>query len=338
MDLREDGAPPSINALRQKRESQSKAQRNQPRLGSSSSGSLRSDRSKEDGPDFKGNTKTSPRRNQPRLGSSSSGSLRSDRSKEDGPDFKGNTKTSPRRKDHLNSRPVGSQSAHQDQAQLDSIFLLLEENVVLFVRKELKKIQKFLSSVDPERFDSQREDEEDLDGKDIDLRSSIKSLMKITVNFLRRMKEEELADRLQIRSYAGPPKKLFYGIDSGVKQLALAMGSPQCQLETLRVSGCLITEEGCASLASALSSNPSHLRELDLSYNHPGEAVKLLNAGLKDPNWRLDSLRVEPAGLRWLTPGPWRYSCQLSIDGNTVNKKLKVSDSNKKGIHPTTLY
>uniref|UniRef100_A0AAQ4RH98 Uncharacterized protein n=1 Tax=Gasterosteus aculeatus aculeatus TaxID=481459 RepID=A0AAQ4RH98_GASAC len=32
-----------------------------------------------------------------------------------------------------------------------------------------------------------------------------------------------------------------------------------------RLSGCLITEEGCASLASALSSNPSHLKELDLN-------------------------------------------------------------------------
>uniref|UniRef100_A0A3Q0T521 Uncharacterized protein n=1 Tax=Amphilophus citrinellus TaxID=61819 RepID=A0A3Q0T521_AMPCI len=40
------------------------------------------------------------------------------------------------------------------------------------------------------------------------------------------------------------------------------------------LSGCLITEEGCTSLASALSSNPSHLRELDLSYNHPGDSLK----------------------------------------------------------------
>uniref|UniRef100_A0A3Q2ZIU6 SPRY-associated domain-containing protein n=1 Tax=Kryptolebias marmoratus TaxID=37003 RepID=A0A3Q2ZIU6_KRYMA len=70
------------------------------------------------------------------------------------------------------------------------------------------------------------------------------------------------------------------------------MRSPHCHLETLRLSGCLITEEGCASLASALSSNPSHLRELDLSYNHPGDSgVKLLSAGLKDPLWRLDTLR-----------------------------------------------
>uniref|UniRef100_A0A3P9KFA1 NACHT domain-containing protein n=1 Tax=Oryzias latipes TaxID=8090 RepID=A0A3P9KFA1_ORYLA len=89
------------------------------------------------------------------------------------------------------------------------------------------------------------------------------------------------------------------------------------------LSGCLITEEGCASLASALSSNPSHLRELDLSYNHPGEAVKLLNAGLKDPNWRLDSLRYGETYCGM-------YSCQLAIDPNTVNKYLKLPENSKK--------
>ena len=58
------------------------------------------------------------------------------------------------------------------------------------------------------------------------------------------------------------------------------------------LSGCLVTQEGCASLASALSSNPSHLRELDLSCNHPGDSgAALLSAGLEDPRWRLDTLR-----------------------------------------------
>uniref|UniRef100_A0A3Q2PS98 NACHT LRR and PYD domain-containing protein n=1 Tax=Fundulus heteroclitus TaxID=8078 RepID=A0A3Q2PS98_FUNHE len=80
--------------------------------------------------------------------------------------------------------------------------------------------------------------------------------------------------------------------DSGVKILCAGLGSPNCKLEILSLSGCLISEEGCASLALALSSNPSHLKELDLRYNNPGDSgEKLLLAGLNDPLWRLKQLR-----------------------------------------------
>ncbi|XP_030265632.1 NACHT, LRR and PYD domains-containing protein 12-like [Sparus aurata] len=119
--------------------------------------------------------------------------------------------------------------------------------------------------------------------------------------------------------------------DSGVKLLSAELKSPHCVLETLRLSGCLITEEGCTSLASALDSNPFHLRELDLSYNHPGDSgVKKLSARLEDPGWRLDTLRVEPAGVRWLTPGLRKYSCELTVDTNTVSRKIKLSDNNRR--------
>ncbi|XP_041856569.1 NACHT, LRR and PYD domains-containing protein 3-like [Melanotaenia boesemani] len=115
--------------------------------------------------------------------------------------------------------------------------------------------------------------------------------------------------------------------DSGVKKLCDGLKSPNCKLQTLSLSGCLITEEGCASLASALTSNPSHLRELDLRYNHPGDTgVKLLMAALKDPH----RLRVEPAGEPWLRPGLRKYSCQLTINMNTVDRNLKLSDNNRK--------
>ncbi|KAM9363804.1 NACHT, LRR and PYD domains-containing protein 3-like [Symphorus nematophorus] len=119
--------------------------------------------------------------------------------------------------------------------------------------------------------------------------------------------------------------------DSGVKRLSAGLQSPHCGLETLSLSGCLITEEGCTSLASALRSNPSHLRELDLSYNHPGDSgVKLLSAGLKDPHWRLDTLRVDHGGEQWLKPGVRKYACELTVDTNTVNANLKLSDNNRK--------
>ena len=46
-------------------------------------------------------------------------------------------------------------------------------------------------------------------------------------------------------------------------------------LSVCRLNKSSITEEGCAALTSALSSNPSHLKELDLSENILG------NSGVK---------------------------------------------------------
>uniref|UniRef100_A0A3B3CKC9 NACHT domain-containing protein n=1 Tax=Oryzias melastigma TaxID=30732 RepID=A0A3B3CKC9_ORYME len=121
--------------------------------------------------------------------------------------------------------------------------------------------------------------------------------------------------------------------DSGVELLSAGLESQHCKLEILSLSGCLITEEACASLAAALNSNPSHLRELDLSYNHPGEAgVKLLLAGLEDRPWRLKTLRYGelPCGHLWIVFVSPPDSCSLTVDTNTVNRNLKLSDDNRK--------
>ncbi|XP_056310436.1 NLR family CARD domain-containing protein 3-like [Danio aesculapii] len=119
--------------------------------------------------------------------------------------------------------------------------------------------------------------------------------------------------------------------DSGVKLLSDRLKSPICKLEILRLSGCMVTEEGCGFLSSALTSNPSHLKELDLSYNHPGDSgVKLLSEQLEDPNYTLDKLNVDHGGEKRITAGPHKYGCFLTLDINTANTELILTEENRK--------
>ncbi|XP_058617839.1 NACHT, LRR and PYD domains-containing protein 12-like isoform X5 [Onychostoma macrolepis] len=80
--------------------------------------------------------------------------------------------------------------------------------------------------------------------------------------------------------------------DSGVKLLCTGLNNINCKLEIMRLSDCSITEEGYKALASALRSNPSHLIELDLTGNDPGQSgVKQLSDLLQDPDCQLKTLR-----------------------------------------------
>ncbi|XP_051724374.1 NACHT, LRR and PYD domains-containing protein 3-like isoform X4 [Ctenopharyngodon idella] len=118
--------------------------------------------------------------------------------------------------------------------------------------------------------------------------------------------------------------------DSGVKLLSDGLKSSHCQLNILRLSGCMVTEEGCCYLASALSSNPSHLRELDLSYNHPGQSLVTL---VSDPNYRLDKLNLDHGGEIRIKAGLQKYACDLTLDLNTANTHLALSERNRKVTH-----
>ncbi|XP_015240184.1 PREDICTED: uncharacterized protein LOC107091001 [Cyprinodon variegatus] len=101
------------------------------------------------------------------------------------------------RVDQQNSEVPRGPSAQQHQIQLDSTFMLLEENIVTFVKKELKKIQKILSPDHPESSEDIWENEDELEAEDKELSSCREALMKITLKFLRKMKQEELAEHLQ---------------------------------------------------------------------------------------------------------------------------------------------
>ncbi|XP_055007409.1 NACHT, LRR and PYD domains-containing protein 1-like [Boleophthalmus pectinirostris] len=115
--------------------------------------------------------------------------------------------------------------------------------------------------------------------------------------------------------------------DSGVELLCSGLKSAPCSLETLRLSGCLVSERGGAALASALSSAPSHLREFDLSYNHPGPSAELLTA-LQDQRPLL-SVRLDPAGERWMVPGLRKYSCDFALDPNSAHRSLLLSEDHR---------
>ncbi|KAM9361875.1 NLR family CARD domain-containing protein 3-like isoform 2-T2 [Symphorus nematophorus] len=96
------------------------------------------------------------------------------------------------------------------------------------------------------------------------------------------------------------------------------------------LSGCGLSERSCEALSSVLSSQSSSLRDLDLSNNDLQDSgVNILSAGVESPHCKLETLRVEPAGVTWLRAGLRKYSCQLTVDTNTVSRSIKLSDNNR---------
>uniref|UniRef100_A0A673FPN2 Uncharacterized protein n=1 Tax=Sinocyclocheilus rhinocerous TaxID=307959 RepID=A0A673FPN2_9TELE len=77
-------------------------------------------------------------------------------------------------------------------------------------------------------------------------------------------------------------------LGNSVNLLSDVLQNPHCKLEILWLRDCGVTDEGCAALASALRSNPSHLRELDLTGNKLGKSGVTLLSDLKDdPHYKL---------------------------------------------------
>ncbi|XP_033182673.1 NACHT, LRR and PYD domains-containing protein 12-like, partial [Anabas testudineus] len=117
---------------------------------------------------------------------------------------------------------------------------------------------------------------------------SEKKLSKIHCSALAYMLQmsEEVLDELDL--------KKFNTSEEGRQRLIPAVRN--CRKARLSASG--LSETHCEVVASALKSNPSHLRDLDLSDNKLQDSgVKLLCDGLKSSNCRLGTLRLEDCSL-----------------------------------------
>ncbi|XP_058629896.1 NLR family CARD domain-containing protein 3-like isoform X2 [Onychostoma macrolepis] len=100
---------------------------------------------------------------------------------------------------------------------------------------------------------------------------------------------------------------------------------------SVRLSGCSLTAQSCESLSSALQSSNSVLRELDLSNNDLKDSgVKLLSKGLKSPNCQLEILSVDHGGEYRVTAGLQKWLCFLTLDPNTANNELSLTEENRK--------
>ncbi|XP_064338991.1 NACHT, LRR and PYD domains-containing protein 3 isoform X2 [Camelus dromedarius] len=119
--------------------------------------------------------------------------------------------------------------------------------------------------------------------------------------------------------------------DSGMKLLCEGLKQPNCILQTLRLYRCLISSASCGALAAVLSTN-QWLTELEFSETKlEASALKLLCDGLKDPNCKLQKLKLCASFL----PESSETVCKYLASVLTCNPNLTELDLSENPLGDT---
>nr|XP_037862306.1 NACHT, LRR and PYD domains-containing protein 13 [Chlorocebus sabaeus] len=118
--------------------------------------------------------------------------------------------------------------------------------------------------------------------------------------------------------------------DEGVKFLCEALGHPDCNLQSLNLSGCSFTREGCRELANALRHN-HNMKILDLGQNDlQDDGVKLLCEALKPSHRALHTLGLAKCNVT--TACCQHLSSVLSSSKSLVNLNLLGNELDHDGV------
>ncbi|XP_071320204.1 NLR family CARD domain-containing protein 3-like isoform X2 [Trachinotus anak] len=139
------------------------------------------------------------------------------------------------------SEDDSGQSVLEGQTDVDSIFMLLEQNIVSFVKNELRRMQRDLNSVCLDDGVMMSEEEEDM-------RSGREAFLKIALLFLRRMKQEGLAESLQSKSPAMYQGKLKSSLKKKFQCLFEGTGKTNPTLLNQIYTELYITEGGAGEV------------------------------------------------------------------------------------------